>query len=47
MVTNDDVKRADDKAEDAVDDAKQVRREAIGEHRQVADDEEKKAEELE
>ncbi len=47
MVTNEDVLRAKDDALRAKENAEDVRREAIRGHRQVADDENDKAEELE
>ena len=47
MVTDEDVNRADDTAEDAKNNAKQVRQEAIDEHRQTANSEEIRADRLE
>lgn len=47
MVTDEDVKKANDQAEDAKANARQVRQQAINEHYEAAYDERKQAEELE
>lgn len=47
MVTNEDISRAEDDALRARENAEDIRRKAIKEHRQTADDENARAEELE
>ena len=47
MATDDDVKKANDKAVKSQDTAEEVRQEAIDGHRQAANSEEEKADELE
>jgi len=46
MVTDQDVRRADDAATDAGEYARRIRQQAVEEHRQAARDEERRADEL-